>query len=126
MENHARANFIFPCQMMFDIEKNLSMYWEATLNESNKKLPYKNINKNANKNVNILHEWKESRNVDKLLLVSIQGDFKEGYRNENSIRNPIYYEEVEDKITPHNTNKSLKSSRYDIYYVTQGLMHMLK
>jgi hypothetical protein len=64
--------------------------------------------------------------VDKLLSVSIQGDFKEGYRNENSIRNPIYYEEVENKITPHNTNKSLKSSRYNIYYVTQGLMHMLK
>jgi hypothetical protein len=50
----------------------------------------KKINKNGNKNVKILHEWKESRNVDKLLLVSIQGDFKEGYKNENSIRNPIY------------------------------------
>ncbi len=45
MENHARANFIFPCQMMFDIEKILSMYWEATLNESNKKMSYKKLTK---------------------------------------------------------------------------------
>ncbi len=45
MENHARANFIFPCQMMFDIEKNLSMYWEATMNESNKKMSYKKLTK---------------------------------------------------------------------------------
>ncbi len=112
--------------MMFDIEKNLSMYWEATLNESNNKMSYKKINKNGNKNVKILHEWNESRNVDKLLLVSIQGDFKEGYKNENWIRNPIYYEEFENKITPHNTNKSLKTSKYDICYVSQGLMHMLK
>jgi hypothetical protein len=86
----------------------------------------KKINKNGNKNVKILQECKESRNVDKLLLVSIQGNFKEGYKNENSIRNPIYYKEFENKITPHNTNKSLKNSKYDICYVTQGLMHMLK
>jgi hypothetical protein len=85
MENCARANFIFPWQMMFDIEKILSMYWEAaTLNESNNKMPYKKFNKNANKNVKILHEWKESINVDKLLLVSIQGDCKEGYKNEKN------------------------------------------
>lgn len=91
-----------------------------------KKCHIKKFNKNGNKNVKILHEWKESRNVDKLLLVSIQGDFKEGYKNENSIRNPIYYKEFENKITPHNTNKSLKNSKDDICYVTQGLMHMLK
>ncbi len=29
--------------MMFDIEKNLSMYWEATLNESNNKMSSKKI-----------------------------------------------------------------------------------
>ncbi len=31
--------------MMFDIEKNLSMYWEATLNESNNKMSYKKLTK---------------------------------------------------------------------------------
>jgi hypothetical protein len=31
--------------MVFDIEKILSMYWEATLNESNKKVSYKKLTK---------------------------------------------------------------------------------
>jgi hypothetical protein len=45
------------------------------------------------KNVNILHECKESRDVDRLLRCSMIGEFIDD-ENKNSIRNPLYIEKT--------------------------------
>ncbi len=59
---------IFP-----DIKIDMSISWKATLNKQGMKIF--NFTKMVIKNVNILHEYKESRDVDRLLRGSMIGEF---------------------------------------------------
>jgi hypothetical protein len=60
--------------------------WKATLNKQGMKIL--NFTKMVIKDVNILHECKESRDVDRLLRGSMIGEFIDD-ENKNSIRNPF-------------------------------------
>jgi hypothetical protein len=51
----------------------MSISWKATLNKQGMKIF--NFTKMVIKNVNILHEYKESRDVDRLLRGSMIGEF---------------------------------------------------
>jgi hypothetical protein len=91
------------------------MSWERTLNKQGTK--FFNFTKMVIKNVNMLHECKKSKDANRLLRVSMMGEFVND-ENENSIRNPliekIYKTQLKKrlrklhfKFTPHNTNKNL-------------------
>jgi hypothetical protein len=56
-----------------DIKIDMYMSWEATLNKQGMK--FSNFTKMVIKNVNILHECKESINVDRLLKASMTSEF---------------------------------------------------
>jgi hypothetical protein len=47
------------------------------------------------KNVNILHECKKSRDANRILRASMMGEFIND-ENENSIRNPLYLEKIQN------------------------------
>jgi hypothetical protein len=76
----------------------MSISWKATLNKQGMKSF--NFTKMVIKNVNILHECKEYRDVDRLLRGSMIGGFIDD-ENKNSIRNPFYIEEIQNKIEKH-------------------------
>ncbi len=63
------------------------MSWETTLNEA--LLKTFNSTKQIIKNVNILHECKESKDVNKLLRTSIKNELHDN-ENEESITNLLY------------------------------------
>jgi hypothetical protein len=65
------------------------------------------------KNINILHECKESRNGDRILTTSIKSELSEN-DNEDSTINPLYSKDVENMIYKdideiHNKNKNLNN-----------------
>jgi hypothetical protein len=64
------------------------------------------------KNVNILHECKESRDVDRLLRGSMIGEFIDD-ENKNSIKNPLLYRKKNYKIQLH-IYKNYNSSKNSI------------
>jgi hypothetical protein len=69
------------------------MSWETTLNKQGMK--FFNFTKMVIKNVNILHEWKKFKNANRLLRVSMKGEFING-ENEISIRNPLYSRKLQN------------------------------
>jgi hypothetical protein len=77
------------------IKIDMFVSWKATLNKQGTKIF--NFTKMMIKNVNALHECKEYRNVDGLLRGSMIGEFIDD-ENKNSIRNPLYIEELQNTI----------------------------
>jgi hypothetical protein len=84
-----------------------------------------NFTKMVIKNVNTLHECKEYRNVDRLLRGSMIGEFIDD-ENKNSIRNPLYIEELQNTIEKHiekitiqnnTTQHKLKLEQLEIKYL---------
>ncbi len=71
------------------------MSWETTINKQGMKIF--NFTKMVIKNFNILQECKESKDVNKLLKASMTTEFIDN-ENENSIRNLLYSEELQDTI----------------------------
>jgi hypothetical protein len=69
------------------------MSWETTLNKQGMKIF--NFTKTVINNVNILHECNKSRDVDRLLKVSMISEFIDD-ENENSIKNPFHLEELQN------------------------------
>jgi hypothetical protein len=65
------------------------------------------------KNINILHECKESRDANRILTTSIQSELSKNH-NEDSTTTPLYLEDVEKMIHKnideiHNINKNLNN-----------------
>jgi len=71
------------------------MSWEETLNKLYHS--FSNSTKMVIKNVNILHECKKSRDVDRLLIASITNQSNDN-ENENSITNLPYSKEFENMV----------------------------
>jgi hypothetical protein len=69
------------------------MSWEETLNKQG--IIFFQFHKNGDEKVNILHECKESRDVDRLLRASMTSEFIND-ENEISIRNSLYLKELQN------------------------------
>ncbi len=76
---------------LFDIKKHLTTTWDVTLKTSYPTF-YDFTTKEKIKNVNILHECKESRDVDCLLKTSIEDNIDEDNKDVTLIH-PLYDDE---------------------------------
>ncbi len=76
---------------MFNIKKDFTTTWDVTLKTSY--LTFFDFTKEKNKNIDILHERKESRNVDCLLEISIENNTDENNKNA-TLNHPFYDDEL--------------------------------
>jgi hypothetical protein len=79
---------------LFDIKKDLTTTWDVTL--KTKYPTFFDFTKEKNKNIDILHECKESRSVDCLLETSIENNIDENNKSA-TLNHPFYDDEL--KIT---------------------------
>jgi hypothetical protein len=83
------------------------MSWEKTLNKQGMK--FFNFTKMVIKNVNMLHECNKSKDANRLLRVSMMGEFVND-ENENSIRNPLNSENLQNT-----TKEKIEEITFQIY-----------
>jgi hypothetical protein len=74
-----------------NIKKDLTTTWDVTLKTSYP--TFSNFTKETNLNINILHECKESKNVNHLLKTSIEKNIDEDNKNV-TLNHPLYDDEL--------------------------------
>ncbi len=125
LENYAWTIFILfsSWQTFVDIKVNLFVSWEGTLNKQG--IFFFQFHKNGDINVNILHEWKESKDTNRLLRVSMTCEFIND-ENEFSIRNSLYLKKLQNttketieeiKIKNNTTQHKQKLEQLEIKYL---------
>ncbi len=78
-----------------NIKKDLRTTWDVTFKTSYP--TFINFTKEKIKNINILHECKESRNVNCLLKISIGNNIDENNKNA-TLNHPLYDDEFKSMI----------------------------
>jgi hypothetical protein len=92
---------------LFDIKKDLTTTWDVTLKTSYP--TFSNFTKEKRKNVNILHECKESRYVDCLLKTSIEYNIDEDNKYV-TLNHSLYYDELKNMIEKDIHNISIQQN----------------
>ncbi len=109
LENYARTICILfsSWRTLSNIKKYLTTTWDVTLKTSYP--TFFDFKKEKIKNVNMLHECKESRNIDHLLRASIKDNIDEDNKGATS-KHPFYDDEFETLIEEDIHNISIQQN----------------
>ncbi len=96
-ENYAKSICILfsSWQTLSNIKKYPTITWDVTLKTSYP--TFFDFTKEKIKNISILHECKESRNVNHLLKTSIENNIDEDNKNA-TLNHPLYDDELKSMI----------------------------